>query len=65
MKKFEIIKNVIDKKTNNLIFKHFIQVCKHISPKVFKNNKCLKFADANLCKKLIKLRKKLGHLVIK
>ena len=58
MKKFEIIKNVIDKKTNNLIFKHFIQVCKHISPKVFKNNKCLKFADANLCKKLTKLRKK-------
>ena len=44
-------------KDNNNIFQHFINVCRHISPKYFGRKKFLNFSDESLCKTLVNLKK--------
>jgi hypothetical protein len=53
MKKFLIVKNIIQKKDSNEIFDHFIKVCKHIAPEVFKKKNYSNFFDEELCTDLI------------
>jgi len=57
MKKFLIVKSIIRKKESTEIFNHFINVCKHIAPRVFKEKKYSNFSDKKLCIDLIKLKK--------
>ena len=57
MKKFEIVKNIIQTKDNDNIFKHFLNVCRHLSPKFFKKKKFINFSDESLCETLIDLKK--------